>query len=141
MQDAHQAVGQLARRGLVTEASVALLVVVGAGPGEALSADWAWRPSASMSRSLCTWRACTVFFLRLRLLNGSNARTYRLHLVTVRQDANGALVVTPQHDRVLVIGTGGGLLWLHRQDTRNPPAGRCLPHEPACSCWRVRGGL
>ncbi|HEX3732204.1 MAG TPA: multicopper oxidase domain-containing protein [Mycobacteriales bacterium] len=48
---------------------------------------------------------------RLRLLNGSNARTYRLHLVTVRQDADGALVVTPQHDRVLVIGTGGGLLW------------------------------
>lgn len=48
---------------------------------------------------------------RLRLLNGSNARVYRLHLVTVRQDADGALVVTPQHDRVLVIGTGGGLLW------------------------------
>ncbi|HEV7453263.1 MAG TPA: hypothetical protein VGO16_18160, partial [Pseudonocardiaceae bacterium] len=48
---------------------------------------------------------------RLRLLNGSNARTYRLHLVTVRQDADGALVVTPQHERVLVIGTGGGLLW------------------------------
>ncbi|MBV8540902.1 MAG: multicopper oxidase domain-containing protein [Pseudonocardiales bacterium] len=48
---------------------------------------------------------------RLRLLNASNARTYRLHLVTVRKDADGALVVTPRHDRVLVIGTGGGLLW------------------------------
>jgi o-aminophenol oxidase len=48
---------------------------------------------------------------RLRLLNASNARTYRLHLVTISQDTHGALVVTPQHDRVLVIGTGGGLLW------------------------------
>ncbi|MDQ2884177.1 MAG: multicopper oxidase domain-containing protein [Actinomycetota bacterium] len=48
---------------------------------------------------------------RLRLLNASNARVYRLHLVTVRIGADGAPVVTPQHDRVLVIGTGGGLLW------------------------------
>jgi spore coat protein A len=48
---------------------------------------------------------------RLRLLNASNARTYRLHLVTARTGADGALVVTPQHDRVLVVGTGGGLLW------------------------------
>jgi o-aminophenol oxidase len=48
---------------------------------------------------------------RLRLLNASNARTYRLHLVTTRRDADGTVVVTPQHDRVLVIGTGGGLLW------------------------------
>jgi len=48
---------------------------------------------------------------RLRLLNASNARTYRLHLVTARKDADGTVVVTPQHDRVLVIGTGGGLLW------------------------------
>ncbi len=48
---------------------------------------------------------------RLRLLNGSNARTYRLHLVTVTQGADGARVVTPQHDRVLVIGPVGGLLW------------------------------
>ena len=36
---------------------------------------------------------------------------YRLHLVTVRTGADGTVVVTPQHDRVLVIGTGGGLLW------------------------------
>jgi spore coat protein A len=48
---------------------------------------------------------------RLRLLNGSNARTYRLHLVTVTTAADGSVVVTPQHDRVLVIGTDGGLLW------------------------------
>ncbi len=48
---------------------------------------------------------------RLRLLNGSNARTYRLHLVTVTEGPDGARVVTPQHDRILVIGTGGGLLW------------------------------
>ncbi len=48
---------------------------------------------------------------RLRLLNASNARVYRLHLVTARTNADGALVVTPQHNRVLVIGTGGGLLW------------------------------
>ncbi|MGE5763982.1 MAG: multicopper oxidase family protein [Mycobacterium leprae] len=47
---------------------------------------------------------------RLRLLNGSNARAYRLHLVTVEPGANGP-VVTPHHDRVLVIGTDGGLLW------------------------------
>ncbi|HLZ37889.1 MAG TPA: multicopper oxidase domain-containing protein, partial [Mycobacteriales bacterium] len=47
---------------------------------------------------------------RLRLLNGSNARAYRLHLVTVEPGANGP-VVTPHQDRVLVIGTDGGLLW------------------------------
>ncbi|MGH7883451.1 MAG: multicopper oxidase family protein, partial [Candidatus Dormibacteraceae bacterium] len=47
---------------------------------------------------------------RLRLLNASNARVYRLHLVSVQQKS-GAPVVTPQHNRVLVIGTGGGLLW------------------------------
>jgi FtsP/CotA-like multicopper oxidase with cupredoxin domain len=48
---------------------------------------------------------------RLRLLNASNARVYRLHLVTARTGADGTVVVIPQHDRVLVIGTGGGLLW------------------------------
>jgi FtsP/CotA-like multicopper oxidase with cupredoxin domain len=48
---------------------------------------------------------------RLRLLNASNARVYRLHLVSVRTGPDGHPVVTPQHDRVLVIGTGGGLLW------------------------------
>lgn len=48
---------------------------------------------------------------RLRLLNASNARTYRLHLVIVRQNPDGTVTVTPQHKRVLVIGTGGGLLW------------------------------
>ena len=48
---------------------------------------------------------------RLRFLNASNARVYRLHLVTARKGADGAVVVTPAADRVLVIGTGGGLLW------------------------------
>lgn len=44
---------------------------------------------------------------RLRLLNASNARAYRLHLVSI----DGAGTVTPHHDRVLVIGNDGGLLW------------------------------
>jgi o-aminophenol oxidase len=48
---------------------------------------------------------------RLRWLNASNARVYRLHLVSVRTGADGNPIVTPRHDRVLVIGTGGGLLW------------------------------
>lgn len=48
---------------------------------------------------------------RLRLLNASNARVYRLHLVSVRPNPDGTVTVTPQHQRVLVIGTGGGLLW------------------------------
>jgi o-aminophenol oxidase len=48
---------------------------------------------------------------RLRLLNASNARVYRLHLVSVQTGTDGRPVVTPQHDRVLVIGTDGGLLW------------------------------
>jgi FtsP/CotA-like multicopper oxidase with cupredoxin domain len=48
---------------------------------------------------------------RIRLLNGSNARTYRLHLVAVRVAADGAVEVIPQHDQVRIIGTDGGLLW------------------------------
>lgn len=49
---------------------------------------------------------------RLRLLNGSNARTYRLHLVSVEAGPDGTPQgVTVHHDRVLVIGTDGGLLW------------------------------
>ena len=48
---------------------------------------------------------------RLRLLNSSNARTYRLHLVTVTPAEDGPPVVTSQHDRMQVIGTDGGLLW------------------------------
>ena len=32
---------------------------------------------------------------RLRLLNGSNARIYWLHLVAMRQDVDGVLVITP----------------------------------------------
>lgn len=48
---------------------------------------------------------------RLRILNSSNARTYRLHLVMITEKPGGSLEVTPQHDRVLVIGTDGGLLW------------------------------
>jgi FtsP/CotA-like multicopper oxidase with cupredoxin domain len=48
---------------------------------------------------------------RLRLLNGSNARAYRLHLVSVTGDDTGMGTVTVEHDRLLVIGTDGGLLW------------------------------
>ncbi|MBO0819803.1 MAG: multicopper oxidase domain-containing protein [Nocardiopsaceae bacterium] len=48
---------------------------------------------------------------RLRLLNASNARTYRLHLVSVRDNPDGTVTVTPRHQRVLVIGADGGLLW------------------------------
>jgi FtsP/CotA-like multicopper oxidase with cupredoxin domain len=48
---------------------------------------------------------------RLRVLNGSNARAYRLHLVSVQDGPDGAPVVTAHHDRVLVIGTDAGLLW------------------------------
>ncbi|HET9655487.1 MAG TPA: multicopper oxidase domain-containing protein [Kineosporiaceae bacterium] len=58
---------------------------------------------------------------RLRLLNGSNARTYRLHLITVQSlDIEGrhgdgeqqhGIEVIPLHERVLIIGTDGGLLW------------------------------
>jgi o-aminophenol oxidase len=46
---------------------------------------------------------------RLRLLNGSNARTYRLHLVRMVAPSS-RLSVTPAHRRLLVIGTDGGLL-------------------------------
>lgn len=48
---------------------------------------------------------------RLRLLNGSNARAYRLHLVSVTGEQAGMGSVTVEHDRLLVIGTDGGLLW------------------------------
>ncbi|MDQ6896581.1 MAG: multicopper oxidase domain-containing protein [Actinomycetota bacterium] len=49
---------------------------------------------------------------RLRLLNGSNARAYRLHLVAVDPGADGApATVAPVHERVQVIGTDAGLLW------------------------------
>lgn len=49
---------------------------------------------------------------RLRILNGSNARAYRLHLVSVVPGTDGAPAsVTTHHDRVLVIGVDGGLLW------------------------------
>ena len=44
---------------------------------------------------------------RLRMLNGSNARSYRLHLVSVAANGDVAL----QHNRLLVIGSEGGLLW------------------------------
>ena len=45
---------------------------------------------------------------RLRMLNGSNARAYRLHLVSIDEKAT---TVTPHHGRLLVIGNEGGLLW------------------------------
>jgi len=45
---------------------------------------------------------------RLRLLNGSNARAYRLHLVALDQDGKTPVL---QHARLQVIGTEGGLLW------------------------------
>lgn len=51
--------------------------------------------------------------VRLRLYNGSNSRTYRLHLI----DDTGAGVA----DRVLVVGTEGGLLWqAHRLGADDP---------------------
>lgn len=51
------------------------------------------------------WPRMTVAdgVVRLRLYNGSNSRTYRLHLL---DDAGAGL-----GDRVLVIGTEGGLSW------------------------------
>jgi spore coat protein A len=48
---------------------------------------------------------------RLRLLNACNARAYRLHLVSVADGGGSAGMVTPEHHRLLVIGTDGGLLW------------------------------
>ena len=44
---------------------------------------------------------------RLRLLNGSNARAHRLHLVSITGDEAGMGSVTVEHDRLLVIGTDG----------------------------------
>src|ERR1039457_5427663 len=61
--DADEAVGELAQGGVVLGAAGALVVVVGACPGEAFRAANAWVMSASMSRSLWTYRAMTVFFL------------------------------------------------------------------------------
>lgn len=49
---------------------------------------------------------------RLRLLNGSNARTYRLHLVTVESRKAGQQPeIVVHHDAVRIIGSDGGLLW------------------------------
>ncbi len=49
---------------------------------------------------------------RLRLLSGSNARTYRLHLVTVEsQEAGHPPEIAVHHDCLRVIGSDGGLLW------------------------------
>jgi spore coat protein A len=45
---------------------------------------------------------------RLRLLNGSNARAYRLHLVSFDPDKKRFQV---ERERVLLIGGDGGLLW------------------------------
>lgn len=45
---------------------------------------------------------------RLRLLNGSNARTYRLNLVTIDLETQ---TISQHNSRILVIGTEGGLLW------------------------------
>ncbi|MDB5388293.1 MAG: hypothetical protein JWM11_3939 [Planctomycetaceae bacterium] len=53
---------------------------------------------------------------RLRLLNGSNARAYRLHLIAVKTE-RGQEVLTMQQHRLLVIGTDGGLLWKAWQHT------------------------
>jgi spore coat protein A len=64
---------------------------------------------------------------RLRLLNGSNARAYRLHLVAVGPRADGTASVTPVHERLLVIGTDGGLLWR----AAPVPAGRGITLAPA----------
>ena len=49
--------------------------------------------------------------LRLRLVNGSNARAYRLHLVAVTpDDGSPDATVTVEHHRLLLIGADGGLL-------------------------------
>ena len=63
VQDAGEPVGELAQGGVVPGAAGALVVVVGACPGEVRRAVKAWLMRASMSRSLCTCRAVTVFFL------------------------------------------------------------------------------
>src|SRR6266516_1080000 len=63
VQDADEPVGELAQRGPVAGAACALLVVVGAGSGEAFKAVKAWPSRASRSRSLCTYRARTVLRL------------------------------------------------------------------------------
>jgi spore coat protein A len=55
---------------------------------------------------------------RLRLLNGSNARTYRLHLVGETADEEH---VSDEHHRLLVIGTDGGLLWRAWQPATDEP--------------------
>ncbi|WP_458318218.1 multicopper oxidase family protein [Mycolicibacterium brisbanense] len=50
---------------------------------------------------------------RLRMLNGSNARAYRLHLVTVDRSSIGDQPpeVRVHHDVLRIIGSDGGLLW------------------------------
>ena len=63
VQDAGEAVGELAQGGVVPGAAGALVVVAGACAGGAWRAEKAWAMRASMSRSLCTYRARTVFFL------------------------------------------------------------------------------
>jgi o-aminophenol oxidase len=49
--------------------------------------------------------------LRLRLLNGSNARAYRLHLVSVTpDDGSRDAELAVEHGRLLIVGADGGLL-------------------------------
>jgi len=63
VEDADESVGELAQRGVVVGAACSLLAVVGPAPGELRSDMNAWAISASISRSLCTNRAATTFFL------------------------------------------------------------------------------
>ena len=62
VEDAGEAVGELAEGGVVAGSAGALVVVQARAPGEACRAVKAWAMSASMSRSLRTYRAATVFF-------------------------------------------------------------------------------
>lgn len=63
MQDADEAVGELAQGGVVVCAVSAVAVVVSAGAGRAVQGAEAWLMRASRSRSLWTNRAAMIFFL------------------------------------------------------------------------------
>ena len=63
MEDAGEAVGELAEGGVVPGAAGALLAVKARAPGEVFSAANAWPMRASMSRSLWANRAGAVFCL------------------------------------------------------------------------------
>jgi hypothetical protein len=63
VEDADERVGQLAQCGVVFDVAGLELVVVGAGAGGGVECAEGLGGEASMSRSLCTCRARTTFFL------------------------------------------------------------------------------